>query len=82
MATANKMARDFGPAYRAGYYIAATLPPGLADSCRENPNNGAGDCGLILAIDEGKIPPGEYSDQELHDAVAAAGYTFDPEGGE
>jgi hypothetical protein len=53
----------------------ADLPPQLVERCRDDLNP-QGDCGLVRAIVEGRIPPGLYTDAELEDAVAAAGYRW------
>lgn len=38
----------------------------------------ASECGLVLALDDGAIEPGSYSQRDLEAAVQRAGYEWDP----
>ncbi len=57
--------------------IGGPLPPALVEQCRANPNSDDL-CGIALAVDDGKLKPGTYTDAELQDAVRAAGYEWMP----
>jgi hypothetical protein len=57
--------------------IGGSLPPALVEQCRANPNSDDL-CGIALAVEDGKLKPGTYTDAELQDAVRAAGYEWTP----
>jgi hypothetical protein len=57
--------------------IGASFPPALVEQCRANPNSDDL-CGIALAVDNGELKPGTYTDAELQDAVRAAGYEWTP----
>jgi hypothetical protein len=52
------------------------LPPQLVERCQDNPNSQRS-CDLVLAIDANEIAPGRYTDEELRQALIAAGYDGD-----
>jgi hypothetical protein len=54
----------------------APPPDQLIEQCRANPNGDV--CGVVLAMADGKLAPGQYSDQELEAEVKAAGYEWSP----
>jgi hypothetical protein len=55
----------------------APPPQPLVDECRANPN-AESNCGIALAMADGKLAPGTYTDEELQAAVKAAGYRWSP----
>lgn len=63
--------------------IGKSLPGQIVQRCERDPR-AEPDCGLILAISEGKIEPGWYTNPELEDAVSDAGYqlSFEELGGQ
>jgi hypothetical protein len=54
----------------------APPPEQLIQACRADPK--AHDCGVVLAMVDGKLAPGSYTDEELQAAVRAAGYDWSP----
>jgi len=55
----------------------APPPEPLVEECRANPN-AEGSCGIALAMADGKLAPGTYTDEELQKAVRDAGYEWSP----
>jgi hypothetical protein len=55
----------------------APPPENFVQECRAD-LKAEGDCGIVLAMAEGKLAPGSYTDKELQAAVRAAGYDWNP----
>lgn len=55
----------------------APPPADLVELCRESPSSDPS-CGVVLAMADGQLEPGGYSDEELATAVEAAGYEWRP----
>jgi hypothetical protein len=55
----------------------APPPENFVQECRAD-LKAEGDCGIVLAMAEGKLAPGSYTDKELQAAVRAAGYDWSP----
>jgi hypothetical protein len=51
----------------------APPPKQLVERCEDDPQ-AQGDCGLVLAIAAGDVPPGRYSTPELKKILREAGY--------
>lgn len=50
-------------------------PANMVEKCRTD-FSAESDCGIVLAMADGKLPAGLYTDEELSKAVAAAGYVW------
>ena len=64
------------PQEAEGNYIAVSpVDPAMAEDCRKSLETDPDDllCQVIIATDEGNLPPGEYSDSELSAALEEAG---------
>lgn len=57
--------------------IRGAMPPRLVERCAADPDSYS-DCGLVQAVSDGAVPPGDYTDAELEAAVRAAGYEWHP----
>ncbi|MBM7516739.1 hypothetical protein [Nocardioides nitrophenolicus] len=56
----------------------APPPADLVRRCRAD-LDAESDCGVVLAVVDGALAPGQYSNEELRAAVAAAGYRWTPD---
>jgi len=56
----------------------ARPPADLVRRCRAD-LDAESDCGVVLAAADGALAPGQYSNEELRAAVAAAGYRWTPD---